>query len=338
MKKNKRFRFSLRMFLLLITLCLTSCTAYANKPEVRQFIDQMVEKYHFDRQQLQQLFNTVKSNRSILRSFVTSKERLTWSEYKPIFVTPKRAQLGVQFWHAHAKTLARAEKYYGVPASVIVAILGVETRYGEITGKYRVIDSLSTLRFNHSRRADFFKKELEQFLLLSRENPVINPRVIRGSYAGAIGKVQFMPSNYRHLSVDATNKGYSDLINNADDAILSIANYLKYFSWIKAGPIAVPAHIKSHALEHLPSSQVNFTLKDFEKYHLYPKAHFAPSLKATLIVLPTTHGNEYWLGFNNFQVIKHYNASSLYAMAVFQLSELIKHYDQQEHFTHVNKK
>ena len=338
MKKNKRFRFSLRMFLLLITLCLTSCTAYANKPEVRQFIDQMVEKYHFDRQQLQQLFNTVKSNRSILRSFVTSKERLTWSEYKPIFVTPKRAQLGVQFWHAHAKTLARAEKYYGVPASVIVAILGVETRYGEITGKYRVIDSFSTLSFNHSRRADFFKKELEQFLLLSRENPVINPRVIRGSYAGAIGKVQFMPSNYRHLSVDATNKGYSDLINNADDAILSIANYLKYFSWIKAGPIAVPAHIKSHALEHLPSSQVNFTLKDFEKYHLYPKAHFAPSLKATLIVLPITHGNEYWLGFNNFQVIKHYNASSLYAMAVFQLSELIKHYDQQEHFTHVNKK
>ncbi len=338
MKKNNRPRFSSRICLLLITLCLTSCTAYANKPEVRQFIDKMVEKYHFDRQQLQQLFNTVKSNRSILRSFITSKERLTWSEYKPIFVTPKRAQLGVQFWHAHAKTLARAEKYYGVPASVIVAILGVETRYGEITGKYRVIDSLSTLSFNHSRRADFFKKELEQFLLLSRENPVINPRVIRGSYAGAIGKVQFMPSNYRHLSVDATNKGYSDLINNADDAILSIANYLKYFAWIKASPIAIPARIKTHAIERLPSCQVNFTLKNFAKYHIYPKTHFASSLQATLIALPITQGNEYWLGFNNFQVIKHYNASSLYAMAVFQLSELIKRYDQQEHSAHVNKK
>jgi membrane-bound lytic murein transglycosylase B len=337
MKKNKRL-LSLRMFLLLITLCLTSCTAYANKPEVRQFIDKMVEKYHFDRQQLQRLFNTVKSNRSILRSFVTAKEQLTWSEYQPIFITAKRAQLGVKFWHAHAKTLARAEKYYGVPASIIVAILGVETRYGEITGKYRVIDSLSTLSFNHSRRADFFKNELEQFLLLSRENPVINPRVIRGSYAGAIGKVQFMPSNYRHLSVDATHKGYSDLINNADDAILSIANYLKYFNWTKAGPIATPARIKAHAIEHLPTSQVNFTLKDFAKYHIVPKAHFASSLKATLIVLPITQGNEYWLGFNNFQVIKHYNASSLYAMAVFQLSELIKHYNQQEHLAHVNKK
>jgi membrane-bound lytic murein transglycosylase B len=338
MKKNKRLRFNLRTFLLVITLCLTSCTAYANKPEVRQFIDKMVEKYHFDRQQLQQLFNTVKSNRSVLRSFVTSKERLTWSDYKPIFVNPKRAQLGVQFWKAHASTLARAEKYYGVPAEIIVAILGVETRYGQITGSYRVIDSLSTLSFNHSRRADFFKKELEQFLLLSRENPIVNPKVIKGSYAGAIGKVQFMPSNYRHLSVDATNKGYSDLINNTDDAILSIANYLKYFAWIKGAPIAIPARVKAQAIAHLASSQVNFTLKDFAKYQIYPKAPLAPSLKATLIVLPITHGKEYWLGFNNFQVIKHYNSSALYAMAVFQLSELIKHYYQQENSTHVNKK
>ena len=338
MMKNKSLAGSLRALLLLVTLCLTSCTAYANKPEVRLFIDRMVEKYHFDRKQLQQLFNTVKSNRSIISSFITPKERLTWSDYRPIFVSNKRAQLGVKFWDAHAKTLAEAEKRYGVPASIIIAILGVETRYGENTGKYRVIDSLSTLSFNHARRSEFFKYELEQFLLLSRENPAINPKITKGSYAGAIGKVQFMPSNYRHLSVDATHKGYSDLINNSDDAILSIANYLKSFGWIKANPVAIPARLSPKALLGLPKSLDNFTVKDFAKYHIYPKTHVSSHLKTFLIVLPLKHGSEYWLGFNDFQTIKHYNSSSLYAMAVFQLSELIQHLHQQEHQPHVKKK
>lgn len=338
MMKKKTLAGGLTALLLLISLCLTSCTAYANKPEVRIFIDKMVEKYHFDRKQLQQLFNTVKSNRSIISSFITPKESLTWSQYRLIFVTKKRAELGVKFWDAHANTLAEAEKRYGVPASIIVAILGVETRYGEITGKYRVIDSLSTLSFNHSRRSDFFKYQLEQFLLLSRENPAINPKNTKGSYAGAIGKVQFMPSNYRHLSVDATHKGYSDLINNSDDAILSIANYLKSFGWIKTNPIAVPARFSPQALLKLPKSQENFTIKDFAKYDINPKKKLAPQLKTFLIVLPLKHGNEYWLGFNDFQTIKHYNSSSLYAMAVFQLSDLIHQLHQQEHRPHVNKK
>ncbi|MFZ0219602.1 MAG: lytic murein transglycosylase B [Candidatus Aquirickettsiella sp.] len=338
MMKNKSSRGSLPALLLLIILCLNSCTAYANKPEVRLFIDRMVEKYNFDRKQLQQLFNTVKSNRSIISSFITPKERLTWSEYRPIFVSNKRAQKGVKFWDAHAKTLAEAEKRYGVPASIIVAILGVETRYGEITGKYRVIDSLSTLSFNRTRRSDFFKQELEQFLLLSRENPAINPNVTKGSYAGAIGKVQFMPSSYRHLSVDATDKGYSDLINNSDDAILSIANYLKFFGWDRAKPVAVPAHFSPQAFLHLPQSQKNFTVKNFAKYHIYPKKHTASHLKTFLIVLPLKQGNEYWLGFNDFQTIKHYNCSALYAMAVFQLSQLINQLHQQEHLPHANKK
>lgn len=338
MMKNKSLYSSVRALFLLITLCLTSCTAYADKPEVRSFIDRMVQKYHFNQKQLQQLFNTVKSNRSIISSFIAPKERLTWSEYRPIFVTTKRARLGVKFWDAHAKTLVEAEKYYGVPASIIVAILGVETRYGEITGKYRVIDSLSALSFNHTRRSDFFKHELEQFLLLSRENPAINPKVTKGSYAGAIGKVQFMPSNYRHLSVDAAHKGYSDLINNSDDAILSIANYLNYFGWAQNKPVAIPARFSTKALLHLPKLQENFTIKDFAKYHIYAKRHVTPHLKTFLIVLPLKQGNEYWLGFNDFQTIKHYNSSSLYAMAVFQLSELILHFHQQEHLPHDSKK
>lgn len=343
MKKNK-IRFTLQAFTLLISLCLTACTAYADKPEVHRFIDKMVKKYNFNRQQLQQLFNTVTTNRYIIQSFARPKENLTWSDYKPIFVTEKRARKGVKFWNTHKKTLVYAQKHYGVPPSVIIAILGVETRYGEVTGKYRVLDSLSTLSFNHGRRAGFFQSELEQFLLLGRENPAINPRTTRGSYAGALGQVQFMPSNYRHLAVDASqylktipHKGYSDLIKNSDDAILSIANYLKYYGWIKNAPITTPARIQGHGIQHLPNVLSNFTIKSFGKYQIYPKHPLSPQLKTTLIALPLRHGKEYWLGFTNFQAIKHYNCSTLYAMAVYQLSALINHYYQLEH-SHDTKK
>ena len=337
MKRNK-IRFTLQALSLLVGLCLTACTAYADKPEVHRFIDKMVKKYNFNRQQLQKLFNTVTLNRNIIRSFAKPKENLTWSDYKPIFVTEKRARKGVQFWNAHKKTLIYAQKHYGVPPSLIIAILGVETRYGEITGKYRVLDSLSTLSFNHGRRSVFFQRELEQFLLLGRENPAINPIITKGSYAGAIGQVQFMPSNYRHLAVDASHKGYSDLIKNSDDAILSIANYLSHYGWIKNEPIAAPARIKGDVIEHLPPMLNSFTLKNFEKYHIYPSYPLSPQLKTTLIVLPMRHGKEYWLGFTNFQVIKRYNCSALYAMAVYQLSELINHFYQQENRPHDPKK
>jgi membrane-bound lytic murein transglycosylase B len=337
MQKNK-IHFMLQALTLLIGLCLTACTAYADKPEVHRFIDKMVKKYNFDRQQLQQLFNSVKTNRLVIRSFIKPKENLTWSDYKPIFVTEKRACKGVKFWNIHKKTLNYAQDHYGVPPAVIIAILGVETRYGEVKGNYRVLDSLSTLSFNHSRRSSFFQSELEQFLLLARENPSINPKTTHGSYAGAIGQVQFMPSNYRHLAVDASHKGYSDLINNPDDAILSIANYLKYFGWVKGGPVATPAHTDDYTLQHLPSTTNCFSLQNFKKHHIYPKKHLPWQLKATLIALPLHHGKEYWLGFTNFQVIKRYNSSSLYAMAVYQLSELINHYYQQEHHSHDLKK
>lgn len=337
MSKNKN-RFILQALTLLIVLSLTACSAYADKPEVHSFIDKMVKEYHFDRQQLQTLFNSVKPNHTILRLFAKPAESLTWSAYRPIFITEKRALKGVKFWNEHQQTLNYAQQRYGVPSSIIVAILGVETKYGEITGKYRVLDSLSTLSFSHTRRASFFQKELLQFLLLSRENPSINPMKTKGSYAGAIGQVQFLPSNYRHLAVDASHKGYSDLINDPDDSILSIANYLKSHGWVKSGPIAVGTCIKGHGIDRLPASLKNFTVKRFEKYDIYPKSPLPSQLKITLITLPMTRGKEYWLGFTNFQVIKSYNSSSLYAMAVYQLSELINHYHQQGHPLHDNKK
>jgi membrane-bound lytic murein transglycosylase B len=338
MQKNKG-RFILQALTLLLSLSLSACTAYADKPEVHDFIERMVNKYHFDRAQLEQLFNTVKPNRFIIASFTNAKENLTWSDYKPIFVNEKRARQGANYWHEHRDTLQYAQKHYGVPPAIILAILGVETRYGEITGKYKVLDSLSILSFNHSRRAYFFQNELEQFLLLSRENPVINPKTTKGSYAGAIGQGQFMPSSYRRLAVDASHKGYSDLINNADDTLLSIANYLKCYGWLRGGLIAKP--VNATRLPHnqaLPDPLKSFTIKHWEKYHIYPQKPLPAQLKASLITLPTSQDKEYWLGFNNFQVIKRYNSSALYAMAVTQLSELINHYYQQEYPAHDKKK
>lgn len=331
-------KYFLKTVFLLITLSLTACSAYANKPEVSKFIDKMVKEYHFDRQQLHQLFNTVKSNRSIISYFLKPKENLTWSEYKPIFVTEKNAREGVKFWNQHHKILNYAKQHYNIPPSIIVAILGVETRYGEVTGKYRVIDSLSTLSFNHSRRAEFFQKELEQFLLLCRENPKINPKATMGSYAGALGKVQFMPSSYRLLAIDASHKGYSDLFDNVDDAILSIANYLKYYGWVKNGPIATRVKNKAISAQHLPVSSEELSLKTFKKYHIYPVQPFPLNSKAKLVILPTKNSKEYWLGFTNFSVIKRYNASSLYAMAVYQLSELIDYHHQREQHLNATKK
>jgi membrane-bound lytic murein transglycosylase B len=337
MKKNKS-HFILQALTLWIVLGLSACSAYADKPEVHLFIEKMVKQYNFDRQQLQALFNSVKSSRSILASFSRPTENLTWSDYKPIFVTEKRARQGAKFWSEHSKTLNIAQQRYGVPPSIIVAILGVETRYGEVTGKYRVLDSLSALSFSHSRRASFFQNELVEFLLLSRENPSINPIKTKGSYAGAIGQVQFLPSNYRHLAVDASRKGYSDLVSDSDDAILSVAHYLKFHGWVTAEPIAVGARMEDQGIHQLPTSFKDFTVKKFEKYAIYPQDRLPSELKTTLIALPINQGKEYWLGFTNFQVIKRYNSSSLYAMAVCQLSELINHYHQQEHCPYDNKK
>lgn len=225
-----------------------------------------------------------------------------------------------------------------MPPSIIIAILGVETRYGEVTGKYRVLDALSALSFNGTRRAEFFQKELEELLLLGRENPAIDLRKIKGSYAGAIGQPQFLPSNYRHLAVDASHKGYSDLIGNTDDAILSVAHYLKFHGWVKTEPIIVGVHTIDHGFERLPASLKDFTVKKFKKYAIHPRKPVPSTLKATVIALPLNNGTKYWLGFTNFQVIKRYNSSSLYAMAVCQLSELIEHYHHKKSCLHEKTK
>jgi membrane-bound lytic murein transglycosylase B len=284
-----------KYFLVLISLVLAGCatTQYSQQAPVNQFIQKMVVKHHFNQCQLTQLFNQVQPQPHIIQTMTAPHEGLPWYKYRAIFLTPSRAQEGADFWNQHAATLQYAQVHYGVPPQIIVAILGVETRYGRFEGTYRVIDALSTLSFAYPPRATYFQSELEQYLLLTQEMP-LDPLAVKGSYAGAIGLPQFMPSSYRHYAVDSTGKGYSNLMSNPDDAILSVANYFKADGWQTGGPVAMPV-----------------------------KQPVITSKRASLLTLKGEQGPEYWLTYHNFHVIMRYNASPQYAMAVYQLSEAI---------------
>lgn len=299
------------------------------RPEVKAFIQMMVTKHHFDKAQLTSWLNNAKIQPSILKAISKPAEKSTWARYEPIFLTPKRIDEGVAFWQQNKAALAKAEKEYGVPAQIIVAIIGVETFYGKQTGQYSVLDSLVTLGFDYPPRSKFFLSELEEFLLLSREQKW-DPTQIKGSYAGAMGKPQFISSSYRRYAIDFHNKGQRDLLNNVDDAIGSVANYFKLNGWKKGEPVAFSAKAYGDKFKDALAASNNpkpdtslqklseLGIKPVSKHLKDPKQNFA------LIGLEGKDGFEYWLGANNFYVITRYNRSSLYAMAVYQLSEKIK--------------
>ncbi|CAN5384859.1 lytic murein transglycosylase B [soil metagenome] len=301
----------------------------SDRPDVQQFINHMVKTYHFNKTELQHLFQQVNIDRRVLPSIKAPMEAVPWYRYKTFFLTPKRIQEGAQFWQQNTATLAEAEHRYGVPASIIVAILGVESNYGSSQGKFKVIDSLTTLSFEYPKRAKFFRSELEQFLLLTREQH-FNPLEIRGSYAGAMGQGQFMPSSYRSYAVDFTGDGKKDLFHNTADAIGSVANYMKRHGWYAAQPVALEAYSKTSATKlntNFSYSQRKPTmlpLSQIKRYGLYTKQKLPSDIQASIIKLEGAQGMEYWLGFHNFNVIMRYNPSARYAMAVYQLGEAVK--------------
>lgn len=296
--------------------------AYCQRPEVSQFIYQMSSEHHFTPQYLTQVFNQVEPKPQIIRIMTTPHEGLPWYRYRALFLTPLRAKQGSEFGHQHHSILAKAERYYGVPPSIILGILGVETNYGRTQGTYRVIDALSTLAFYYPPRAKYFRGELEQFLLLTRENSW-NPLTIRGSYAGAIGQPQFMPTSYRELAIDSSSKGYSDLITNCDDTVMSVANYFKGKGWTKGGLVAVRATVKGQNYRKLAAKEKH-TLNELKNYGVFPQNPVHTHEKAYLMGLAGQQGTEYWLIFHNFDVIMRYNTSPRYAMVVYQLGEWIK--------------
>jgi len=292
-----------QIFLIYFLLIPLAYSDYFSHPGSKEIIDELIETYNFDEEYVNQVFKNASKQQKIIDSISTPAEfTWTWDRYKKLFIEDKRIKNGKKFIQDNLNSLERAEEEFGVPKEIIVSILGIETRYGKIMGNYRVIDSLMTLGFDYPRRADFFKDELIKFFLLTREND-LNIYEIKGSYAGAMGYGQFISSSYRAYAVDFDGDNSIDLFNSVDDAIGSIANYLKVHGWKKNGTIVY-------------KSKPN-NVRNIYKPH--------NSLSKFIPLSFNENGKDvYFIGDDNFVAITKYNRSHFYAMAVYYLSEEFK--------------
>ncbi|MCC6209036.1 MAG: lytic murein transglycosylase B [Gammaproteobacteria bacterium] len=306
-------------------LALAEEPAFSTRPDVSSFIDRMVMDHAFDRDSLAKLLDQVAPREDIIAAISRPAESKPWYKYRPIFLTPERIRQGAEFMAANAETLTRAEAAYGIPPEIVTAIIGVETFYGRQAGGYRVIDALATLAFDYPPRSTYFLSELEQYLLLTREEE-IDPLTIKGSYAGAMGKPQFMPSSYRNFAVDFDGDSKRDLWNNTEDAIGSVARYLGEHGWEPHQPVTSLASVEGDGYQtYLDQGLMPKTsLGEMLKSGVAPVQPLPEDLSTVLIRLEGENAPEYWLGFKNFYVITRYNRSPLYAMAVYQLSEELR--------------
>ena len=302
-----------------------TAVAAQSHPEIEIFIGEMVRRHGFKQVELESIFGMAQFQPAIIKAISQPATSRPWREYRPLFVNPRRIAGGVDFWKSHAATLERARKEFGIPEEIITAVIGVETTYGIQTGKHRVLDALMTLAFGYPKRAEFFRNELEQYLLLGREQnaDILN---IRGSYAGAIGIPQFMPSSYRRYALDFDGDGKVDLSGSTADAIGSVANYLRSFGWETEQTVVIPALVNGENYREalFAGRKPTYTLEEIRKLGVIPRTDASGDHLATLVELVNENGNEYWLGFNNFFVITRYNRSVHYAMSVFQLAEEIR--------------
>ncbi|MCK5720617.1 MAG: lytic murein transglycosylase B [Thiomargarita sp.] len=315
------------MFKLLSILLLYSFNSQAVVISQEKFIDNMVEKHHFSKTNLTSLLKKAKVKKSILKAISRPAGKVKpWYEYQRIFIKPNRIKQGVKFWQQNLYTLEQAKKIYGVPIEIIVAIIGVETIYGRNTGNFRVIDALNTLAFHYPKRANFFRSELEHYLLLTSEEK-LDPLLQKGSYAGAMGIGQFMPSSFRRYAIDFDGDGKRNIWTNNKDAIGSVANYFKEFGWQTGEAVIEPAdiypNIDLESLEFKPK----YSIGELKRKKILYSANKPDDMKCLLFDLETKIGTSYWLGFKNYYVITRYNHSKKYAMAVYQLAqEIAKNY------------
>jgi len=293
-------------------------------PGAAAFVDRVVSKYGLDPGDVQNVLSQARYQQSIIDAITRPAEIKPWHEYRRIFVTPTRIGSGVEFWRANADLLGEVSERFGVPVEVIVAIVGIETSYGLNTGSYRVIDALATLGFYYPKRGAFFADELGQFLRLAEEESLPATEV-RGSYAGAMGVGQFIPSSYRAYAVDMDGTGRRDLWRSLPDAMGSVANYLATHGWRAGEPIVLAAELSGELPEIDFSLKPEHTLDELAAMGVAFDAGGLPGdTDATLIELEGADGSEYWVGLNNFYVITRYNRSPLYAMAVTQLAGQIR--------------
>jgi membrane-bound lytic murein transglycosylase B len=293
----------------------------------RAFVDRMAQEHGFDRDSLAQTLDAAEINQRILEAIARPAERVVpWFEYRGIFLTAERIGAGVQFWQDNAASIERISADYGVAPEMIVGIIGVETFFGRIMGRYRVVDALSTLAFAYPPRAKFFSSELEHFLLLTREEgvDVFEPL---GSYAGAMGGGQFIPSSYRAYAVDANGDGRRDIWTNWEDVIGSVANYFKKHGWRAGQPVADTATRPADWSGPEPANrlELNATVASLRElgYEFQPEqSGTAPA--AVFSFEADGGGSEYWVGYHNFQVITRYNRSPKYALVAHQLAQAIR--------------
>ncbi|MGI9322543.1 MAG: lytic murein transglycosylase B [Pseudomonadales bacterium] len=312
-------------FFMAALLAAGNCLAagnYAERDDVHAFVQELVAEEGFEEQALLDLFRQAEYKQSIVDAISRPAEKThTWATYQDIFLTDLRKRRGLAFMRQNRNALAAAYETYGVPPVVVTAIIGVETMYGRITGSFRVLDALSTLGFDYPPRAKFFRQELKSFILLAREErqPATS---LTGSYAGAMGLGQFIPSSYRHYAVDFDNDGFRDIWNNRTDAIGSVANYLAEHGWRRDEPITLRV-----AGSRAPSDIYNVSLKpgitvdELRGLGVSGTGLLPGDEVVSPVLLKGKEGDEHWLGLNNFYVITRYNRSRLYAMAVVQLSE-----------------
>lgn len=297
----------------------------ASYPTLQTFMEGIVSNHGISATKLNEWFTNAKIRQDILRAINAPKEGLPWYEYRKLFVTKQSALRGKRFWQANATALSNAQREYGVDPATIVAIIGIETQYGRNTGGFRIIDALTTLTLEYPRRSDFFRSELEQYLLLVRELKV-DPLALRGSYAGAIGVPQFIPSSYRKYAIDFDGDGRRDLIDSRVDAIGSVANFLLRHGWRKGGTVIEPLQPEKDLT--LWFSKIGSTpmlpLRYLLGYGIAPLDYNEKEEPAALVTLEEESGPKYHLGHNNFYVITRYNRSQNYAMAVYELSESIR--------------
>lgn len=297
--------------------------SYAEHPLALELMAEMRDEFGFTSEHLEQVFAQAQKQQSILNAISRPAERVKpWKEYRPIFLTRQRIDKGLQFWAENEEALARAEKEYGVPAEFIVAIIGVETFYGGNTGRYAVLDALSTLAFDYPPRAPFFRGQLKQFLLLTREEQ-LDPASLKGSYAGAMGLPQFMPGSFRAYAVDFNADGHINIWTDAMDAIGSVANYFIEHGWQPGQKVAVAATLKKPDAEQGLTGGLDpkHSMKELKALGWQAQQKVPAKSRVTAFRFDGEQGVEYWLGLPNFQAITRYNRSEMYAMAVTQLAQ-----------------
>src|SRR3984957_12692741 len=326
MRFSSASKYLLPAALLLWTHCESASALDIKRTDVKGFIAHMAETSPFKKRQLRKLMKEAQSQPAIIEAMDRPAEKAKpWFEYRPIFITERRIREGTDFWIAHRQALDQASVRSGVAPEYLAAILGVETFYGRLTGSYRVLDALATLAFDYPARAKFFRDELEQFLLLTRDAG-LDPLSVKGSYAGAMGAPQFMPSNYRRYAVDADADGHINLWTNWADVCASVGNYLKEHGWNAGEPVLSEASVAPEKPSDLDGRKLALseTVGSLRTKGVSFDSSLPEEAPALLIAVDDADGVHWRVGYNNFYVITRYNHSPLYAMAVYELAAAVK--------------